>query len=184
MYIIKAVQSAKDIFFHSNVVYVKQNLTSESKSQTSQDIIRHLQLKRWKNSCCKKIHIHPFPPCSTFLSAETLDMHCSVVDHRRHCYRLFGKKPTHRTELVTLDLTAAFENVDHQQLLDCVYNTNIPATICRWLNNYMQNRRAKVHFRQQESKSRYGRQELCKVEFYLQRSSITIWLTFKHCLRT
>ena len=44
--------------------------------------------------------------------------------------------------------------MDHQQLLDYVYNTNIPATIRRWLHNYMQNRRAKVHFLQQQSKSR------------------------------
>ena len=64
------------------------------------------------------------------------------------------KKPAHRTVLVALDLTAAFDNVDHQQLLDCAFNTNIPSTIRRWLYNYMQNRRAKVHLRQQESKSR------------------------------
>ena len=64
------------------------------------------------------------------------------------------KKPAHGTVLVALDLTAAFDNVDHQQLLDCVFNTNLPATIRRWLYNYLQNRRAKVHFRQQESKSR------------------------------
>ena len=64
------------------------------------------------------------------------------------------KKPAHRTVLVMLDLTAAFDNVDQQQLLDCVFNTNIPSTIRRWLNNYMQNRQAKVHFRQKESKSR------------------------------
>ena len=57
------------------------------------------------------------------------------------------KKSADRTVLVALDLTAAFDNVDHQQLLDCVFNTNIPATIRRWLYNYMQNRRAKVHFR-------------------------------------
>ena len=44
--------------------------------------------------------------------------------------------------------------MDRQQLLDCVFNTNIPSTIRRWLYNYMQNRRAKVHFWQQESKSR------------------------------
>ena len=43
--------------------------------------------------------------------------------------------------------------MDHQQLLDCIFNTNIPATISRWLYNYMQNSRAKVHFRQRESKS-------------------------------
>ena len=61
------------------------------------------------------------------------------------------KNPAHRTVLFALDLTAAFDN---QQLLDCVFNTNVPSTIHRWLYNYMQNRRAKVHFRQKESKSR------------------------------
>ena len=55
--------------------------------------------------------------------------------------------------LVALDLTAAFVNVDHQQLLDCVFNTNIPASIRRWLYINMQNRRAKIYFRQKESKS-------------------------------
>ena len=64
------------------------------------------------------------------------------------------KNPDRRTVLVALDLTAAFDNVDHQQLLDCVLNTNIPSTIHRWLYNYMQNRRAMVHFLQKESKSR------------------------------
>ena len=64
------------------------------------------------------------------------------------------KKPAHRTVLVALDQTAAFDNVDHQQLLDCVFFTNIPSTICRWLYSYMQNRWAKVHFRQKQAKSR------------------------------
>ena len=64
------------------------------------------------------------------------------------------KKPAHRTVLVALDLTPAFDNVDHQRILDCVFNTSIPATIHRWLHNYMQNKRAKVQFRQKESKSR------------------------------
>ena len=35
---------------------------------------------------------HPFPPCSTWLSAETLEMHSTVDDHRRHCCRLRKKK--------------------------------------------------------------------------------------------
>ena len=65
-----------------------------------------------------------------------------------------GKTPPHRTVLVAFDLTGAYVDVDHQQLLDCVYNTNIPATIRRWLYDYVVNRRAKVHFRQQEAKSR------------------------------
>ena len=87
-------------------------------------------------------------------STKTVDMHCTVDDHRRHCCRFSRKKPAHRTVLVTLDLTTAFHKLDNEQLLDCVFNTNIPATIRRWLYNYMQSRRAKVHFQPQESKSR------------------------------
>ena len=64
------------------------------------------------------------------------------------------KKLAHRTVPIALDLMAAFNNVDHQQLLDCVFNTNLPATIRHWLHNYMLSRRANVHFRQEESKSR------------------------------
>ena len=97
---------------------------------------------------------HPFRSCSTWRSAETLDMRCTVDDQRRHCCRLLKKKPAQRTVLVALDLTAAFDNVDHQQLLDCVFNTNAPSTIRRWFYYYVQNRRAKVHFRQKKSKSR------------------------------
>ena len=64
------------------------------------------------------------------------------------------KKPDHRTALVAFNLTAAFDNVHHQQLLDCVFNTNIPSTIRRWLHNYVLNRRAKFHFQQKKCKSR------------------------------
>ena len=35
---------------------------------------------------------HPFLHCSTWLSEETLNMHCTVVDHRRNCCRLLKKK--------------------------------------------------------------------------------------------
>ena len=47
------------------------------------------------------------------------------------------KKPALRTVLVALDLTAAFDNGDHQQLQEILFNTNIPVTIRRWLYNYM-----------------------------------------------
>ena len=67
----------------------------------------------------------------------------------------FSRNETaHRTVLVALDLTAAFDNVDQQQLLDCVFTTNITSKIRRRLCKYMQNRRAKVHFRQKETSSR------------------------------
>ena len=94
------------------------------------------------------------------------------------------KKSIHRAVLVELDLIAAFDNVDHQQLLDCVINTSIPVSIRRRLCNNMQNIRAKVHFQQQEKDAAMRKQEWCKVEFCLQRSSITIWPTFQHRLRT
>ena len=64
------------------------------------------------------------------------------------------KKPAHQTVPVALDLKTAFDNVDHQHLHDCVFNTNMPSTARRWLYNYMQNRRALVHFRQKKSMSR------------------------------
>ena len=64
------------------------------------------------------------------------------------------KNPAYRTVLTAHNLTAAFDNVDHQQLLECVFNTYLISIIRRWLYNYMQNRRAKVHFRQKESKNR------------------------------
>ena len=108
-----------------------------------------------KSPAAQNTDTHPFPPCSTWHSAETLDMNCTVNDHRRHCFRLLKtKKPANQTLLVALDLPAAIDNVDHQQLLHCVFNTNIPSIIRHWLYNYMQNRRAKVHFRQKESKGR------------------------------
>ena len=65
---------------------------------------------------------------------------------------LSRKKPAHRTALVVINLTAAFDNVYHQQQLDCVFNTNLQATIRRWLYNYVQNTGAEIPFRQQELK--------------------------------
>ena len=85
------------------------------------------------------------------------------------------KKPAHRTVLVALSLTAAFNNADRQQLFECVFNTNLQATIRRWLYNYMQNRRAKVHFRQQESKSR-------KVKTGVVQSGVPSTAIFNHYL--
>ena len=43
-------------------------------------------------STAQNIDTHPFPPCSTWLSTETLNMHCIVNVHRRHCCRLLKKK--------------------------------------------------------------------------------------------
>ena len=105
--------------------------------------------KRWK--ILTQIHFNPAQhgfrqKHSTCTALSTITADISAGFSR--------KKPAHRTVLVALDLKDAIDNVDHQQLLYCVYNTNIPATIRRFFNNHIQNRRAKVHFRQKESKSR------------------------------
>ena len=44
------------------------------------------------NPTAQNTDTHSFPPCTTWLSAETLDMHCTDDDHRRHCCRLLKKK--------------------------------------------------------------------------------------------
>ena len=108
-----------------------------------------------KASAAKNADTHPSTPCSTWPSAETLDTYSTVNDHHRHCCRLLKKKPGSPNSARRVRLTAAFHNEDHQQLLDCVFNTNLPATIRRWIYNYIQNRQAKVHYRQkQKCKSR------------------------------
>ena len=59
------------------------------------------------------------------------------------------KNPAHRTVLVALAMTATFDNVDNQQLLDCASSTSstsMPATIRRWLYNHEPNRRTNVIF--------------------------------------
>ena len=99
---------------------------------------------------CQQLHIHniyipPRSSCSAGHNASVAHLLCNnemslfVEDINAHHSR---KKPAHRTVLVAIDLTAAFDNVDHQQLLDRVFNTNIPSTIRRWLFDYMQNIRA------------------------------------------
>ena len=81
-------------------------------------------------------------------------MHCMSTITADIAAGFSRKTQAHRTVLAALDLKNAFDNVDHQQLLDCVCKTIMSATIRRWLNNYMQNRRDKVHFWRHESKSR------------------------------
>ena len=97
------------------------------------------------------IHFHPAqhgfrPKHSTYTALSTI-----IADIDADFSR---KKLAHKTVLDELDLIATFDKVDHQKLPDCVYDTNIPATIRRWIYNYVQKRRAKVYFRQQESESR------------------------------
>ena len=97
---------------------------------------------------------HAFPPCKHCLRPIHLTCTAPSTITADIAAGISRKEPSHRTVLVALDLTPAFNNVDHPHMLDCVLNTNLPATIRRRLYNYMQNRRAEVHFLQIETKSR------------------------------
>ena len=45
-----------------------------------------------KKPAAQNTDAHPHPSCAACPSVETLDMHSTVVDHRRHCCRLLKNK--------------------------------------------------------------------------------------------
>lgn len=65
--------------------------------------------------------------------------------------------PCERSVLAALDLSKAFDTVDHDILLNDILETSIPGQIKRWLYNYLKGRQTYVEFR--NTKSRYCRQK-------------------------
>ena len=49
-------------------------------------------------------------------------------------------KPPHRTICVAVDLTSAFDTVNHNVLLSKIPRSRLPETTCRWLSNYIRGR--------------------------------------------
>ena len=64
------------------------------------------------------------------------------------------KKPPHRTVLLQIDLSKAFDMVSHTKLLQDLNNSSLPPGTKRWLNCYLKGRQSRVKFRNQTSKSR------------------------------
>ena len=62
-------------------------------------------------------------------------------------------KPPHRTVLVALDLTKAFDSVDIDVLTDSL-GESLPSGLARWLNGYLRGRQARVAFRNTKSRAR------------------------------
>ena len=50
------------------------------------------------------------------------------------------RKPPHRTVCVAVDLTAAFNTVNHNVLLSKFARLTLPEATCRWLSNYFRGR--------------------------------------------
>ena len=63
-------------------------------------------------------------------------------------------KPAHRTVLVALDLSKAFDTVRHDRLLEIIVSSPLAPSIKRWLGVYLRNRQAITEFRGVHSKYR------------------------------
>ena len=56
------------------------------------------------------------------------------------------KKPPERTVLLQLDLSKAFDMVNHDKLLKGLEHSSLPAEIKRWFNTYLRGRQSRVNF--------------------------------------
>ena len=68
------------------------------------------------------------------------------------------KQPVNRTVCVAIDLSKAFDTVDHHQLLDNIDNLTLNAHIKRFLCSYLRGRQTYVEFRGSKSKHRKMKQ--------------------------
>ncbi|XP_075163033.1 uncharacterized protein LOC142235657 [Haematobia irritans] len=64
---------------------------------------------------------------------------------------LNSKRPHKRSILVALDLSKAFDTVNHTTLLGDIRGTSLPSNLKRWLANYMAGRQSYVEFRGKRS---------------------------------
>ena len=64
------------------------------------------------------------------------------------------RKPQHRTVCVAVDLTAAFDTVNHNALLSKIARSTPSEATCRWLSNYIRGRQSVTSSRCVKSKAR------------------------------
>ena len=64
------------------------------------------------------------------------------------------RKPPHRTVCVAVDLTVAFDTVNHNVLLSKIVRSTLPEAPCRWLSNYLRGRQSVTSCRCVKSKAR------------------------------
>ena len=63
------------------------------------------------------------------------------------------RKPPHRTVCVAVDLTAAFDTVNHNVLLSKIVRSTLPEATSRWLSNYLRGRQSVTSCRGVKSKA-------------------------------
>ena len=64
------------------------------------------------------------------------------------------RKPPDRTICVAVDLTAAFDTVNHNVMLSKIARSTLPEETCRWLSNYIRGRQSVTSCRGVKSKAR------------------------------
>ena len=64
------------------------------------------------------------------------------------------RKPPHRTVYVAVDLTVAFDTVNHNVLISKIVRSTLPEATCRWLTNYLKGRQSVTSCRGVKSKAR------------------------------
>jgi len=89
-------------------------------------------------------HQHGFRPNHSTTSALT-NLTTHIASGFNH------KRPAHRTVMVALDLTKAFDTVDHLTLLNILLNSTLPPTIIKWLSTYLRGRKAYTTFKDKSS---------------------------------
>ena len=61
------------------------------------------------------------------------------------------KKPPHRTITIALDMSQAFDTVNHYTLIEKLINTNTPNLITRFIANYIRGRKAFTQYKNEDS---------------------------------
>ena len=93
-----------------------------------------------------KPHQHGFRPAHSTSTALHI-----ITDQIAHGFN--QPKPPHRTVLVALDLSKAFDSVDLDVMTDLL-GRSLPGSLARWLNCYLRGRQSRVSFRNTLSASR------------------------------
>ena len=63
-------------------------------------------------------------------------------------------KPPHRTTLLQIDMSKAFDMVNHDKLITDINKSNLPEHLKRWFNSYLRGRQSRVKFRGKTSTPR------------------------------
>jgi hypothetical protein len=90
---------------------------------------------------------HGFRPAHSTTSA-LLDVNCAIAAGFNR------RKPPGRTVLLQIDLSKAFDMVNHDKLLTDLNNSTLPGAVVRWLCCYLKGRQSRVLFRDRLSPAR------------------------------